>query len=88
VIFDGAPGREAALVALWGDDYRAMIQADTAAEVEKRRKAFLRKWRLKRRAVADCLEDVKERPFTFTGCDRQRKPRLDHAPARQKLGVS
>jgi len=33
-----------------------MIYAETAAEVEKRRKAFLRKWRLKRRAVADSLE--------------------------------
>ncbi|MDN2584393.1 IS256 family transposase, partial [Aquibium sp. ELW1220] len=81
VIVDGAPGLEAALVALWGDDlpiqrctvhkhrnllahapkhlhdeltedYRDMIYADTAVDVEKRRKAFLRKWRLKCRAVA------------------------------------
>ena len=73
VIVDGAPGLEAALVALWGDDlpiqrctvhkhrnllghapkhmhdeltedYRDMIYADTAADIEKRRKAFLRKW--------------------------------------------
>jgi len=85
VIVDGAPGLEAALVALWGDDlpiqrctvhkhrnllahapkhmqdevtedYRDMIYADTAAEIEKRRKAFLRKWQLKCRAVADSLE--------------------------------
>ena len=33
-----------------------MIYADTAAEIEKRRKAFLRKWQLKCRAVADSLE--------------------------------
>lgn len=75
VIVDGAPGLEAALVALWGEelsiqrctvykhrnllghapkrmqdelteDYRDMIYADTAAEVENRRKAFQRKWRL------------------------------------------
>ena len=68
VIVDGAPGLEAALVALWGDDlpiqrctvhkhrnllahapkhmhdeltedYRDMIYADTAAEIEKKRKA-------------------------------------------------
>ena len=80
VIVDGAPGLEAALSALWGDDlpvqrctvhkhrnllghapkhmhdelsedYRDMIYADTASEVETRRKAFVRKWRLKCRAV-------------------------------------
>lgn len=98
VIVDGAPGLEAALVALWGDqlpiqrctvhkhrnllahapkhlhdeltaDYRDMIYAGTAAEIEKRRKAFLRKWRLKCRAVADSLEEAGERLFTFTRLD-------------------
>ena len=87
VIVDGAPGLEAALVALWGEDlpiqrctvhkhrnllahapkhmqdeltedYRDMIYADTAAAIGKRRKAFLRKWRLKCRAVADSLEEA------------------------------
>ena len=29
-----------------------MIYADTAKEIDKRRKAFLRKWRLKCKAVA------------------------------------
>jgi len=95
---DGAPGLEAALVALWGDDlpiqrctvhkhrnllahapkhmqdeltedYRDMIYADTAAEVERRHKAFLRKWRLKHRAVADSLEEAGDRLFTFTRLD-------------------
>ncbi len=85
VIVGAAPGLEAALVALWGDDLpiqrctvhkhrnllahapkhmqdgvtedcRDMIYADTAAEIEKRRKAFLRKWQIKCRAVADSLE--------------------------------
>jgi len=98
VIVDGAPGLEAALVALWGNDlpiqrctvhkhrnllahapkhmheelgndYRDMIYADTAAEVEKRRKAFLRKWRLKCRAVAESLEEAGDRLFTFTRLD-------------------
>ena len=98
VIVDGAPGLEAALVALWGDDlpiqrctvhkhrnllahapkhmheelgndYRDMIYADTAAEVETRRKVFLRKWRLKCRAVADSLEEAGDRLFTFTRLD-------------------
>src|SRR3954453_18451293 len=35
-------------------------------EVEKRRKAFLRKWQLKHRAVPDSLEEAGDRLFTFT----------------------
>ena len=95
---DGAPGLEAALLALWGEDlpiqrctvhkhrnllahapkhlhdeltedYRDMIYADTAAAIEKRRKAFLRNWRLKCRAVADSLEEAGDRLFTFTRLD-------------------
>ena len=95
VIVDGAPGLEAALVALWGEglpiqrctvhkhrnllshapkrlhdelseDYRDMNYAETAAEVETRRKAFLRKWRLKCKAVADSLEEADGKLFTFT----------------------
>jgi len=98
VIIDGAPGLEAALVALWGEDlavqrctvhkhrnllghapktmhdeltedYRDMIYADTAVEIEKRRKAFLRKWRLKCKAVADSLEEAGDRLFTFMRLD-------------------
>ena len=34
--------------------------------VEARRKAFIRKWRLKHRAVADSLQEAGERLFTFT----------------------
>ena len=51
------------------EDYRDMIYADTAVEVEKRRKAFLRKWRLKCKAVADSLEEAGDRLFTFTRLD-------------------
>jgi putative transposase len=98
VIIDGAPGLEAALVQLWGndlpiqrctvhkhrnlighapghmhdeltEDYRDMIYAETAAEVEKKRKAFLRKWRLKCKAVADSLQEAGDRLFTFTRLD-------------------
>ena len=43
-----------------------MIYAEAAADVEARRKAFLRKWRLKCRAVADSLEEAGDRLFTFT----------------------
>jgi transposase-like protein len=51
------------------EDYRDMIHADTAAEIETRRKAFLRKWHLKCRAVADSLEEAGERLFAFTRLD-------------------
>ena len=48
------------------EDYRDMIYAETAADVQARRKAFLRKWRLKCRTVADSLEEAGDRLFTFT----------------------
>jgi putative transposase len=47
-------------------DYNDMIYAKTAKEIETRRKSFIRKWRLKCRAVADSLEQAGERLFTFT----------------------
>jgi putative transposase len=43
-----------------------MIYAGIAKEVEARRKLFIRKWRLKCRAVADSLEEAGDRLFTFT----------------------
>jgi putative transposase len=47
-------------------DYNDMIYAATREEIEIRRKAFIRKWRLKHRAVADSLEEAGERLFAFT----------------------
>jgi putative transposase len=47
-------------------DYTDMIYAETPKEIAARRKAFLRKWRLKCRAVADSLEEAGERLFAFT----------------------
>ena len=47
-------------------DYNDMIYATTREEIEARRKAFIRKWRLKHRAVADSMEEAGERLFTFT----------------------
>ena len=47
-------------------DYSDMIYAMTCEEIEARRKAFIRKWRLKHRAVADSLEEAGERLFAFT----------------------
>ena len=47
-------------------DYNDMIYATTREKIEARRKAFIRKWRLKHRAVADSMEEAGERLFTFT----------------------
>jgi putative transposase len=47
-------------------DYNDMIYAATREEVEAGRKAFIRKWRLKHRAVADSLQEAGDRLFTFT----------------------
>ena len=46
-------------------DYNDMIYAATRDEIEARRKAFIRKWRLKHRAVVDSLEEAGDRLFTF-----------------------
>ncbi|HEY7246160.1 MAG TPA: IS256 family transposase [Xanthobacteraceae bacterium] len=48
-----------------GADYTDMIYAGTPAEIATRRKAFIRKWRLKHGAVADSLEEAGDRLFTF-----------------------
>jgi transposase-like protein len=47
-------------------DYNDMIYAATREEVEARRKAFIRKWRVKHHAVADSLEEAGDRLFSFT----------------------
>ena len=47
-------------------DYNDMIYATTREEVEAHRKTFVRKWRLKHRAVADSLQEAGDRLFTFT----------------------
>ena len=48
-----------------GADYTDMIYASTAKEVDAKRKAFLRKWRLRCQAVADSLDEAGEKLFTF-----------------------
>ena len=48
-------------------DYSDMIYAATREEIDTRRKAFIRKWRLKHRAVADSLQEAGDRLFTFAG---------------------
>lgn len=43
-----------------------MIYAESKELVEAKRKVFIRKWRLKCRAVTDSLEEAGHRLFTFT----------------------
>lgn len=47
-------------------DYNDMIYAQTSQQIEARCKAFIRKWRVKHRAVADSLEEAGARLFSFT----------------------
>ena len=47
-------------------DYNGMLYAATREEVERQRKAFIRKWRLKHRPVADSLQEAGNQLFTFT----------------------
>ena len=51
-------------------DYTDMIYAESAKEVEQRRRAFLRKWRLRCPAVATSLEEAGDRLFAFLVCPR------------------
>jgi putative transposase len=46
-------------------DYNDTIYAATPVEIAARRKVFIRKWRLKHRALADSLEEAGDRLFTF-----------------------
>ena len=70
-------------------DYRDMIYAGTAQEVMKRRKAFVRKWCLRCRAVADSLEEAGDRLFTFTRLDpsQWKAARTTNAIERFERGV-
>jgi len=47
-------------------DFTDMMYAKNSKEVEKRRKSFLKKWRMKCEAVATSLEEAGDRLFTFT----------------------
>ena len=48
------------------EDYNEMIYATTLEEIERHRRAFIRKWRLKHEAVANSLEEAGDQLFTFT----------------------
>jgi putative transposase len=46
-------------------DYTDMIYAATPQDIADRRKAFIRKWRLRHKAVADSLEEAADALFAF-----------------------
>ena len=48
------------------NDYKELIYAATKQEVEAKRKAFIRKWRLKHKPVAGSQEEAGDKLFTFT----------------------
>lgn len=50
----------------WSGAHTDMIYAVTSEEIQERRKAFIRKWRLRHRPVADSLEEAGDRLFSFT----------------------
>ena len=62
-----------------------MIYATSPAEIEERRRAFLRKWRLKCKAVADSLEEAGDRLFTFTRLPRSQWKSLRTTNAIERL---
>jgi putative transposase len=47
------------------EDYRRMVYADSREAVEQERARFLRKWRLRSKAVVSSLEEPGEELFTF-----------------------
>jgi transposase-like protein len=61
-------------------DFNDMVYASTATAVAARRKAFLRKWSLKCRAVADSLEEAGDLLFTFTRLPPSRNGRVRARP--------
>ena len=61
-----------------------MIYADSKVEIEAKRRAFIRKWRMKCRAVADSLEEAGDKLFTFT---RSRKVSGNRSAHRMQLNV-
>ena len=66
-------------------DYADMIYANTAQEVEAKRKAFLRKWRLRCRPVADSLEEAGDKLFTFPRFPPERRKSIRTTNAIERL---
>ncbi len=58
-------------------DYTDMMYAEDAGEALRKRKAFLAKWRLRCRGVADSLEEAGDRLFTFPRYPPRQRESLD-----------
>ena len=68
-------------------DYTDMISAASPAEIEARRRAFIRKWRLKCKAVADSLEEADDRlQFTRLPLRKRRSSGRARAPPMRSNG--
>ena len=64
-----------------------MIYAATPEEIAARREAFIRKWRLRHRAVADSLEEAGDCLFTFTRLPRTQWRSAKTTNAIERLSV-
>ena len=62
-----------------------MMYAENAEDARKKRKAFLAKWRLRCRGVADSLEEAGERLFTFLRYPQQQWKSLRTTNAIERL---
>jgi transposase-like protein len=66
-------------------DYNDMIYANSKPEIEAKRKAFIRKWRLKCRAVADSLEEAGETLSTFARFPKSQRKSIRTSNAIERL---
>jgi len=67
------------------NDYKDMIYAETKQEIEAKRKAFIRKWRLKCHAAAASLEEAGDKLFTFTRFPKSQWKSIRTANAIERL---
>ncbi len=65
-----------------------MMYAEDAGDVPRKRKAFLAKWRLGCRGVADSLEEAGDRLFTFLRYPPRQWKSLRTTNAIERLTVS
>jgi len=66
-------------------DYKDMIYADAKQEIEAKRKAFIRKWRLKCPAVATSLEEAGDNLFTFARFPKSQRKSIRTSNAIERL---
>ncbi len=77
-----APVRQREEVA---EDYRRVVYAETAALVQQRRAAFVKKWRLQCPAVAQSVEEAGDELFTFVRFPRSQWKALRTTNALERI---